>query len=167
MTSLLLLCECIACALSVSLLRLAHAAQEMPEWERWGNNWSRKRREKPNECPDVLILTVSSLCQSLPALLSPYPLTQKPGHAPILEVRVGENKLFFPLWGMQRLHGHEERGAHKHNLLKLHLSGLRMRKHLTDWAVPKELKKGQIRIMGRIEHVSLPGQFWKIHYTWL
>lgn len=48
MTSLLLFCECIACAVSVSLLRLAHAAQEMPEWERWGNNWSRKRREKPS-----------------------------------------------------------------------------------------------------------------------
>lgn len=46
MTTSLRVCEPMACVISVSLLRLAHAAQEMPEWERWGNNWSRNRREK-------------------------------------------------------------------------------------------------------------------------
>lgn len=58
--------ECLVCVITVSLLLLAHSAQEMPEWERWEiSGAEQERKAKLRECPDVLILTGSSLCQSL------------------------------------------------------------------------------------------------------
>lgn len=115
MTSLLLFCECVACA--VKCLFVAFGARSS------GNAWmgevgkqleqKEERKAKASECPDVLILTVSSLCQSLPALLSLYPPTQEPGRAPISEVRAGETKLFFPLWGMQRWPGQSEQTSER------------------------------------------------------
>lgn len=66
---------CFVSEIMVSVLLLAHTAQEMPEWERWeiSRERTREKYESRDTVPDVLILTGSSLCQrtvSLPHLLN-------------------------------------------------------------------------------------------------
>lgn len=65
---------CFVSEIMVSVLLLAHTAQEMPEWERWeiSRERTREKRQLRDIVPNVLILTGSSLCRrtvSLPHLL--------------------------------------------------------------------------------------------------
>lgn len=54
------------------MLLLAHPVQEMPEWERWGNKWRRRTREKcglRDIVPKVLILTGARVRTAFPRLI--------------------------------------------------------------------------------------------------
>lgn len=104
---------CFESELTVSVLLLAHTAQEMPEWERWeiSREKTKEKYELRDIVLDVLILTGSSLCQgtvSLSHLLDrevgslheqrpQYPPTQVSGLFSHSEVQAGGNKHIFPL----------------------------------------------------------------------
>lgn len=100
---------CFESELTVSVLLLAHTAQEMPEWERWeiSREKTKEKYELRDIVLDVLILTGSSLCQgtvSLSHLLDrevgslheqrpQYPPTQVSGLSHILRSRQGETNI--------------------------------------------------------------------------
>lgn len=112
--------RCFVSQIMVSVLLLAHAAQEMPEWERWGINRARTREkiQVKGHCPRcayfdrILPVSEDSFLASLAGSGSWIStLTETPVYAHTRiwlfshsEVQAGGNKPFFPLWGIQHEH---------------------------------------------------------------